>query len=216
MVLQVEWANSNAWQNRDTMLIDTFGVDSLQWECIVLKSDSGMVDICLGSDNQLYLRSYAGYIDCNENGFYGSLDSSGTYYGRYWIIPNPDMSWPNTGLDTSSIFIGYNAPFPLPRSIYLGWIPPVITSNESDISSSNTPKISLAPNPAQTQATLTWSGMQEGTFVLRDMLGRAVLSEQLNSPSGTIRLDLSALPKGIYLWQVQSTEYSKNGKLVVE
>jgi hypothetical protein len=58
--------------------------------------------------------------------------------------------------------------------------------------------------------------MKEGTFVVRDMLGRAVLSEVLNAPNGTTRLDLSALPKGIYLWQVQSAAYSKNGKLVVE
>jgi hypothetical protein len=58
--------------------------------------------------------------------------------------------------------------------------------------------------------------MQEGTFVLRDMLGRAVLSEVLNRPSGTTQLDLAALPKGIYLWQVQSATFTKNGKLVVE
>jgi hypothetical protein len=48
------------------------------------------------------------------------------------------------------------------------------------------------------------------------MLGRAVLSEQLNAPNGITRLDLTSLPKGIYLWQVQSAAYSKNGKLVVE
>jgi hypothetical protein len=78
------------------------------------------------------------------------------------------------------------------------------------------PQITLYPNPAQTEAILTWSGMQESTFVLRDMLGRALLGEQLITPNGTTRLDLSALPKGIYLWQVQSAGYSKNGKLVVE
>jgi uncharacterized protein RhaS with RHS repeats len=76
--------------------------------------------------------------------------------------------------------------------------------------------IKVAPNPAQTHATLTWSGVAEGNFVLRDMLGRAVLSEVLNAPNGTTQLDLSALPKGIYLWQVQSSGYTKNGKLVVE
>jgi len=76
--------------------------------------------------------------------------------------------------------------------------------------------ITLAPNPAQTQATLTWSGVREGTFVLRDMLGRALLSEVLNAPNGTTQLDLSTLPKGIYLWQVQSGTITKNGKLVVE
>jgi hypothetical protein len=215
-LLQIEWANPNGWQDRDTIWTDTAGVDSLEWEYLVFNADSAIVDICLGPDNRLYLRPYISYLDFNEFEHYGSLDSGGTHYGRYWIIPDPDLPWPASGLDTSSIFIGYNAPFYLPRSIYLGWIPPVITSDESGAESSNSFKITLVPNPAQTQATLTWSSVREGTFVLRDMLGRAVLSEQLNTPSGTIRLDLSALPKGIYLWQVQSTAYSKNGKLVVE
>jgi hypothetical protein len=214
--LQIEWSSTNAWQNRDTIWTDTVGIDSLEWEYLVFNADSGIVDICLGPDNQLYLKPAIGYVDFNDFEYYGSLDSSGTHYGRYWIIPDPDLPWPSSGLDTSSIFMGYNAPFPLPRSIYLGWIPPVITSDDSGTESSNSFKITLFPNPAQTQATLTWAGMQEGTFVLRDMLGRAVLSEQLNTPSGTTRLDLYKLPKGIYLWQVQSAAYSKNGKLVVE
>jgi hypothetical protein len=94
---------------------------------------------------------------------------------------------------------------------------PCDTLTTTSISEQSTkPKISLAPNPAQTQATLTWSGVAEGTFILRDMLGRAVLREVLNAPNGTTRLDLSTLPKGIYVWQVQSAAITKNGKLVVE
>jgi hypothetical protein len=215
-LLQIEWANPNGWQDRDTIWTDTAGVDSLEWEYLVFNADSAIVDICLGPDNRLYLRPYISYLDFNEFEHYGSLDSGGTHYGRYWIIPDPDLPWPASGLDTSSIFIGYNSPFYLPRSIYLGWIPPVITSDDPGTESSNTPKITLFPNPAQTQATLTWSGVKEGAFVLRDMLGRAALSERLNAPIGTTRLDLTSLPKGIYLWQVQSDTITKNGKLVVE
>jgi hypothetical protein len=48
------------------------------------------------------------------------------------------------------------------------------------------------------------------------MLGRAMMQQEITTSSGSIKLDLSTLPKGIYLWQVQSAEYSKNGKLVVE
>jgi len=214
--LQVNWEIPNAWQFRDTVWSDTTVVDSLDFSNGNYEYLRTVYDICMGSDNRLYLRPSIFYIDENGFEYYGSIDSGGTYYGRYWIIPDPDLPWPATGLDTSSIFIGYDAPFPLPRSIYLGWIPPVITSEDPGIESLNSFKISLFPNPAQIQATLTWSGVKEGAFVLRDMLGRAALSERLNAPIGTTRLDLTSLPKGIYLWQVQSDGYSKNGKLVVE
>jgi hypothetical protein len=90
----------------------------------------------------------------------------------------------------------------------------LITTGLSE--NSTKPKIILAPNPAQTQATLTWSGVKEGNFVLRDMLGRTMLQHEITASSGSIKLDLSVLPKGIYLWQMQSAAYTKNGKLVVE
>jgi hypothetical protein len=116
---------------------------------------------------------------------------------------------------------GFKSTYILPNYINYDLGPligsPCDTLTTTSISEESTkPQITLYPNPVQTQATLTWSGMQVGNFVLRDMLGRVVLSEVLNAPSGTTRLELSSLPKGIYLWQMQSTAYSKNGKLVVE
>jgi hypothetical protein len=54
MVLQVEWANSNAWQNRDTILTTNAGVDSLEWEYLVYDVDSFMVDICLLSKSKTW------------------------------------------------------------------------------------------------------------------------------------------------------------------
>jgi len=169
-------------------------------------------DLKLGRDNKIYVGSATS----------GSAlpDSGNTYLG---VINQPDM--PGTACDFVRFGIycnGYRSIFDLWSGSVNYELGPLvgspcdtlITTSLSELNP--TSQITLAPNPAQTQATLTWSGMQEGTFVLRDMLGRAVLSEQLNSPSGTTRLDLSALPKGIYLWQVQSTTFTKNGKLVVE
>jgi hypothetical protein len=127
-------------------------------------------------------------------------------------ISNPDLPYPACGIDT----LFYDTGIKLATGCFMNIADQYAGSPTAISEPQSILKITLAPNPAQTQATLTWSGVQQGAFVLRDMLGRAVLSEELNTPIGTIRLDLSALPKGIYLWQVQSDSVTKNGKLVVE
>jgi len=168
----------------------------------------------LGIDQKIYVGTYT--LDAINP---LALDSGNAYLG---VIRSPNLSGVSCNFDRYGLYLnGYKSDMLLPSQINydLGpWIgspcDTLITTGLSELNP--TPKITLAPNPAQTEATLTWSGMQEGTFVLRDMLGRAVLSEVLNTPSGSTRLDLSTLPKGIHLWQVLSAEYSKNGKLLVE
>jgi hypothetical protein len=149
-----------------------------------------------------------------------SANDSGSHY--LGVIRSPNSAGSACNFDRYGLYLnGYQSDGILPNipNYDLGpWVgspcDTLITTSLYELNP--TPQITLAPNPAQTQATLIWSGIKEGTFMLRDMLGRAVLSEVLNAPGGTTRLDLSTLPKGIYLWQVQSAGYSKNGKLVVE
>jgi len=160
------------------------------------------------------------YVSRDYNPNNASHDSINQYIG---IIDSIDYLYPTAHFTRKGFYLGgRQSTGGLVQNINydLGpWVgSPCDTLSSSTGLNENTakPQITLAPNPAQTQATLTWSGMQEGIFVLRDMLGRALLSELLNAPNGTTRLDLSALPKGIYLWQVQSDTITKNGKLVVE
>jgi hypothetical protein len=147
------------------------------------------------------------------------LDSGSMYLG---IINSPNLSGQACNFNRYGLFLG-GLDTDLSLTSYINydlgpWVgSPCDTLTTTSLSELNpTPQITLSPNPTQTEATLTWSGIQEGSFMLRDMLGRAVLDEVLNAPSGTTRLDLSTLPKGIYLWQVQSDSFTKNGKLVVE
>jgi hypothetical protein len=146
-------------------------------------------------------------------------DSVNLYLG---VIDSIDNAYPSAHFIRKGFYLGgRQARGGLVQNVNydLGpWVgSPCDTLTTNGLSENTTkPQITLFPNPAQTQATLTWSGVREGSFVLSDMLGRAVLSEVLNAPSGTTRLDLSTLPKGIYIWQVQSATITKNGKLVVE
>jgi len=174
----------------------------------------GLRSLELAEDGKIYLSSYTGTTNNPSDTAWGYLD----------IIHRPDAPGTQCDYEAFAVYLDGNKCWGNLPYVFEYDKGPLLNSPCDTLSSttgissgfSNTSLISLAPNPAQTQATLTWSGVQQGTFVLRDMLGRAVLSEQLNVPSGTTRLDFAALPKGIYLWQVQSAGYSKNGKLVVE
>jgi hypothetical protein len=171
-------------------------------------------NLALGIDEKIYVGT--GTLNPN-NPFV--VDSGNAYLG---VIRSPNLPGIACNFDRYGLYLnGYKSDFHLPSQINYDLGPlensPCDTLITTGLSEQSTkPKITLAPNPAQTEATLTWSGVREGNFLLRDMLGRAVLSEVLNAPNGSTRLDLSALPKGIYLWQVQSAAFTKNGKLVVE
>jgi hypothetical protein len=171
-------------------------------------------EMAIGPDKKLYVGITASSNAVHTDSVVGYLD----------VIHYPDIVGTQCSYQPYAVYLGGNQSEGGLPYIYEYDKGPLLNSPCDTLSSttgissasSNTSKISLAPNPAQTQATLTWSGLREGTFALRDMLGRAVMSEQLNTPSGTTQLDLSQLPKGIYLWQVQSVGFTKNGKLIVE
>ena len=191
-------------------------VYSVPFDTILNQMVAPLGAITLGPDGKIYT-AYGGAM-CYNPTLPAPYDL-GWYLG---IINNPDSLGSACNFNPYGLYIGTNCN----RQGLINYINydlgPLVNSPCDTLTTTGLsenpakPKISLAPNPAQTEATLTWSGMQEGTFVLRDMLGRAVLSEVLNTPSGSTRLDLSTLPKGIHLWQVLSAEYSKNGKLLVE
>ena len=61
--------------------------------------------------------------------------------------------------------------------------------------------ITLAPNPAQTWATLTFFLLEEpanGRIVVKDIAGRVVLTERFTGRQGQVVLDTRQLAKGTY------------------
>jgi hypothetical protein len=167
----------------------------------------------LGPDKKLYISIFNGAWANHTDSIVGYLD----------VIHYPDLVGTACTYQPYAVYLDGNRAMGILPYIYEYDKGPLVNSpcdtiyTTTSLSEQSTkPKITLAPNPAQTQATFTWSGMQEGIFVLQDMLGRMILQNEITANSGLIKLDFSALPKGIYLWQVQSVEYSKNGKLVVE
>lgn len=80
--------------------------------------------------------------------------------------------------------------------------------------------IQLAPNPAQTWSTLTYTLIEEpinGKILVKDLFGRVVISKQMNGTQGQVVLDTRQLSKGIYLVEcVSNEEMLRSDRLVVQ
>jgi len=203
-IIQCDLTDPNWYANRTIL----WSIDTIN-----LSNSGRMPYLRRFSDNKIY-------IGGNSNNMF--IQYPNIYDNYLWRIDNPNIAGLGCGLDTMAVYLWPYQPPTSTLHFYNNRLPYIPNYTLGELTSSGvsqnefSPKITLYPNPAQTQATLTWSGVGEGAFVLRDMLGRAVLSEVLNAPNGTTSFDLSTLPKGIYLWQVLSTTITKNGKLVVE
>jgi aminopeptidase N len=73
--------------------------------------------------------------------------------------------------------------------------------------------ISVYPNPAQNQITV--SGCNNGDFVLMDVSGKIILSTKVKEAES---IDLSGLAKGMYLYTIHSNKQQllKTGKLAIQ
>jgi len=77
---------------------------------------------------------------------------------------------------------------------------------------------SVYPNPAKDVAIVSWRGNIGGEFLLRvnDMLGRIVISQEVNAVSGKYNLNTNTLVSGVYCITVQQGDQKMfSGRLIV-
>jgi Secretion system C-terminal sorting domain len=78
--------------------------------------------------------------------------------------------------------------------------------------------VKLFPNPAQNELTLTFNATyyQKGIFHLTDLQGRRIASYPILPDHDEYRFDISAIPNGMYLWQlVLDDKILQTGKVAV-
>ncbi len=75
--------------------------------------------------------------------------------------------------------------------------------------------ISLYPNPARSEITLTAYGGDLISITIYDLAGRPVIQATPGSAGNEYRVDINKLPSGIYLLQVTCGEKVHSEKLVV-
>jgi len=105
-----------------------------------------------------------------------------------------------------------------------GWIPPQefdininLTTGLEDFNSTN--NISVFPNPVKDFLFLdiNASNTQEAIFELYNVAGQQlILSKSININKGqVISIDLTSIPKGMYVYQIKGEKLNNHGKLVV-
>ncbi len=72
--------------------------------------------------------------------------------------------------------------------------------------SDNNVALTAYPNPATGEVTVDYSlSNDHGTLVLYTMTGKMVLEQSLNASEGCVRLDVSTLPSGVYMYGIKNS-----------
>ncbi|WP_345235391.1 T9SS type A sorting domain-containing protein [Hymenobacter saemangeumensis] len=74
--------------------------------------------------------------------------------------------------------------------------------------------LSLYPNPALQEVVLTLPTASSGQATLRDLSGRAISQQELNSRSATHSISLEQLPAGVYLLEVHTPAGSATRRIL--
>lgn len=69
---------------------------------------------------------------------------------------------------------------------------------------SNNIALSVYPNPAVSNVCISYSHVDRGSLVLFSMTGKKVREISLNASEGSVSLDISALPSGIYMYGIEN------------
>ena len=76
--------------------------------------------------------------------------------------------------------------------------------------------INVYPNPASGQVTFEYSRNMHGLLELRDLTGKIFVQKNLDHTEGKCTLDISQLPRGIYIYRVFNNYEERTGKLIIQ
>ena len=123
--------------------------------------------------------------------------SAGTYYAR--VYPPKTSNWNATNCYTIQVALG--------------------TASKEETVQFIDDRFSIAPNPAQHSATLSFNSELEGDaeITVTNMVGRLMYSQRTAVLEGqnSALLDLSSLSNGVYLVRIQNGDQTQTAKILV-
>lgn len=196
------------FQNTGTDTAFTVGIENIlpphtQWTSFeVLGSSHPMTLMYYDFDHKLHFQFDQILLpDSNTN----ELMSHG--YVRYRIRPRNDLAVGDSILNTAAIFFDLNAPVITNTAV-------TVIETASQIAAANTMAApSISPNPTTEVVRLDLSAAFVGAELrVTDATGRVVFTNRAGSISQLI--DLSALPKGVYLITLRSQEDTWSARVI--
>lgn len=159
-----------------------------------------------GADAAGHAFVVAGYEDGTEDG------SKYGYYFFNWGWEGGGDGFYNLGANNMPIQ-GYGYNFTERQQVVIGMMPPADTLNPVSISPVELDVLGSAyPNPASFSVKIPYVTSQASDLLVYSIDGRLVESHRVNPGSGEYELRVDALPKGIYIYRMNS----QSGKFIVQ
>lgn len=105
--------------------------------------------------------------------------------------------------------------------IYFDYNEPVITNDAitrivtiTSIAQRNTIPLEIYPNPTKDVLNIQWNQEKLSDLTISDLSGKVILKNKIFGK--TSQINTSALPKGMYIIQLQSDSDSASGKLIIQ
>jgi cephalosporin-C deacetylase len=111
-----------------------------------------------------------------------------------------------------------NEPLEAKYYTFCDYITVEIKSNATiDVSGEKAPNLKVSPNPTANTCQITWQPTDTYRVVrLYDALGKRILTQAINANDQQVTLNLSALPNGIYVAEMENGDGRKTGIKVVK
>ncbi len=168
----------------------------------------------------IYLKNTAGHIIT-----YTYTDASGAYSfgslanGSYVIYPEAYKYYTTSETITLSASAETAAGINFKQHTSYGTITPITTPSGNPVLTANE-AITVFPNPAVGSLNIQWTNQPTGSanITITDITGRVVYNANmdLNTASGSTKIDVSGLQNGMYLIAIKSGDISYNNKIVVQ
>ncbi|HUH73537.1 MAG TPA: T9SS type A sorting domain-containing protein [Chitinophagales bacterium] len=123
------------------------------------------------------------------------------------VRPNQDLAAGDSISNRAGIYFDYNEP------VITNTASTKITTVTSIYTRSSIP-LSIYPNPAKNQVRVEWNTTEPAILRLADITGKIITTKRLSN--GFTEINVSQLPKGIYIIQLESGQDMAVSKLIVQ
>jgi hypothetical protein len=198
---QIEFQNTGSSMARNIFVLDTLDADLDLSTLQIIGSSHAMVPQILPGNVLKFKFDDINLPDSTSD----EINSHG--WVAYRITAKPALANGTQIQNTAGIYFDFNSPVITNSTLNTIYDPASV--NEINVNDA-----SVFPNPASSTVEIKFSKETTGLYTLTDLAGKEILSGKLQGRSAAI--DVSALPPGVYLLQLENEEGRSVHKIMVQ